>query len=141
MAKAFKGAGSFLLLVVVVYVAVKYWAQIKAALRPLANAVTSAAAPAGSTSAFPVVNMSPSQPGDPAYSASFGGGTNYIAPPGFGSAGIFGPLPNAGESPKGFNVGPLQTDESASGSPFVNVDTGKYLSGSKHLWDRKPLVE
>jgi hypothetical protein len=134
MAKPFKGVGSFVVVIVLVYVAVKYWAQIKAALAPALNTVTKATTPGSSTATLPVMNMSPGRPGDPAYSAAFGGG--YVGPPGgfnFGSLGGGGGF--------GGNVGPGQTDESASGSPFVYINTsGSFgLGCSTHLWDRKPL--
>jgi hypothetical protein len=132
MARPLKGAGSFILVILLVYIAVKYWAQIKAALGTALNATT----PASSTATLPVVNLSPGRPGDPAFSSTFGGGGNYVIPPGVG--GLPGVLFSAGS-----NVGPLQTDESASGSPFVYINTSKYFpSGcSTHLWDRKPLCE
>lgn len=137
MAKHFKGVGSFVVIAVVVYLLVRYWTNIKAAIAPAVAQVTgtaSATVPATNTNST-VSAMLPVQPSNA--NDLFGG-------PQF-TGGVPVPLSGAGNglfavSAPGGNVGGLQTDNTAAGSPFVYVDTtGKGGKCSTHLWDRKPL--
>lgn len=126
-----------MVLAVVVYLLVRYWTNIKAAIAPAVVQVTgTATAPATNTNAT-VNAMLPVQPSNA--NDNFGG-PQFTGGPTVGLSGAGNGL-FAVASP-GFNVGGLQTDNSAAGSPFVYIDTtGKGGRCSTHLWDRKPLCE
>lgn len=137
MAKHFKGVGSFVVIAVAVYLLVRYWTNIKSVIPfTLSPVVTPAGGPSANMNAT-VNAMLPVQPSNA--NDNFGG-------PQF-TGGVPVPLSGAGNglfavSAPGGNVGGLQTDNTAAGSPFVYIDTtGKGGRCSTHLWDGKPLCE
>ena len=127
--------GKFVVIVVVVYLLVRYWKNIKGMIPLTLSPVVSQSVPSTSPS---VVSNGPTTPSNA--NDSFGGGNFTAGPPAAPSR--FG-IPTLFSVPPGGNVGFGQTDESASGSPFVYINTSKFFrSGcSTHLWDGKPLCE
>lgn len=136
MAKHFKGVGSFVVIAVVVYLLVRYWTNIKAAIAPAVAQVTGAPGQV----ANPNVTVNAMLPVQPSNANDNFGGPQF-------TGGVPVPLSGAGNglfavSAPGGNVGGLQTDNTAAGSPFVYIDTtGKGGRCSTHLWDGKPLCE
>lgn len=119
--------GGFVVVAILAYLALKYWSQIKSAVPVL-----------GLSRVVPAISNPPAD----GFSAAFGNGPNFMNPiPNGPGLGVNSPLNLGGPIFRNSNVGPLQTDESASGNPFVFVNLGKaFGSGcSTHLWDGKPL--
>lgn len=73
MAKPKHGAVSFIIVIAVIYLLVRYWTNITAAVAPTLAAVAPATTPA---TTLPIINMASGAPGDPAFSAAFGGSGN-----------------------------------------------------------------
>jgi hypothetical protein len=72
MARQKHGAVTFIIAIVAIYFVVRYWASIQAVAGSVVNAVSTSTVPTPA-STLPVVNMSSGAPGDPAFSAAFGG--------------------------------------------------------------------
>lgn len=136
MARSHKGVGSFVVLAIVVYLLVKYWPTIKAAVAPaLAQAgVTPTPGPAPAPT-----NL---RPGDPAYASTFGGSNaqfNGFNAPGFA---IRGPDAGGFTGLWGSGGGAIDFSYLAAGNPTIGPIRSAFAPGcSTHLTDGKPLCE
>jgi hypothetical protein len=109
VAKPKHGAVSFIIVIVVIYLLVRYWTNIAAAVAPTlaAAGVIPATTPAATT--LPIINMASGAPGSPAFTSGFGGSDGGVLDPQNNNNGITlfsGPLGGTlGTDGSGYSIG------------------------------------